>query len=146
MTKRLRRLVRPSKIGIRVFWIWVRFFHCSRKCMLLGSGWEGQRRASNDQLIFWPLNFHFDHSTRVLTVQLAFQPFNIFGLFNLHINSISNISGFALTFWLRLWHFGSCLEVLYCALMFQLSLWCCNSFFDVSTWALTFWLALFLAF
>lgn len=54
--------------------------------MLLGSGFEDQRRASGEQLMFCPFNLHSERLTRVLTV------------FNLAC---------ALTSWLALRHFGA---------------------------------------
>ena len=109
-------------------------FHCSWKNLLLGSEWEGKRRVSGDQLIFWPFNSRFDHSTCVLTVQLAFWPLNVLGMrisvwtsalwqFNLcfdnfgsHFKILAQVS----PIWLTFYRFSSRFTISACVSPFQL--------------------------
>ena len=119
----------------------VRFCYFSWKIMLICSGWEIQRRASSDQLIFGLFNPHFNRSTRILTAQLPFWTFNTLGLLHLWIDSTflfvpQCIGVFAreLTFWLHL-------DVLARASMCWLAPWRFGSRLDISASALMFWLA-----
>ena len=110
--------------------------------MFLGSEWDGKRKVSSDQPIFWLFNLRFDHSTRVFTVQLVFWPFNMLALrisiwtlalwhFNLSFDKTAktteiteDVLACALMFWPTLWHFGLILDVLACTLTIWLKLWC----------------------